>query len=72
MDVCGEGLNIQRSHLMQLAKTGGLDEYWAGQKLDSMLAVVDRWADWIGPFDIRRSTTKALQQGVHIKRSQMA
>jgi hypothetical protein len=42
MDVCGEGLNIQRSHLKQLAKTGGLDEHWAGQKLDSMLAVVDR------------------------------
>ena len=41
MDVCGEGLNIQRSHWMQLAKTGGLDKHWAWQRLDSMLAVVD-------------------------------
>ena len=72
MDVCGEGLNIQRNHLKQLAKTGGLDEHWAGQKLDSMLAVVDRWTDWIGPFDIRRSTSKAMQQAVHMQRSRMA
>jgi serine/threonine-protein kinase HipA len=72
VDVCGEGLNIQHSHLMQLAKTGGLDEHWAGQKkLDSMLAVVDRWADWIGPFDIRRSTSKAMKQAVHLQRSRM-
>ena len=69
MDVCGEGLNIQRSHLMQLAKTDGLDEHWAWQRLDSMLAVVDRWTDLIDEFDIRRSTAKAMQQAVYMQRS---
>ena len=72
MDVCGEGLSIQRSHLMQLAKTGGLDERWAGQKLERMLAVVDRWTDLIGKFEIRRSTAKANLQSVQKQRSRLS
>ena len=32
MGVCGVSLHIQRSHWMQVAKTGGLDEHGAGQK----------------------------------------
>jgi hypothetical protein len=35
-------LNIQRSHLMQLAQTGGQDVRWAEQRLDGMLGVEDR------------------------------
>jgi serine/threonine-protein kinase HipA len=72
MDVCGEGLNIQRSHLMQLAKTGGLDEHWVGQRLEGMLAVVDRWTDLIGEFDIRRSTAQNILQAVQKQRSRLA
>jgi serine/threonine-protein kinase HipA len=69
MDVCGVGLNIQRSHMMQLAQTGGLDVRWAGQRLDGMLSVLDRWADLIGGFDIRRSTAQAMLQAVQTQRS---
>jgi hypothetical protein len=69
MDVCGEGLNIQRSHVMQLAQTGGLDPRWAGQRLDGMLGVMDQWADLISGFDIRRSTAQAILQAVHIQAS---
>jgi serine/threonine-protein kinase HipA len=69
MDVCGEGLNIQRSHVIKLAQTGGLDPRWAGQRLDGMLGVVDEWADLISGFDIRRSTAQAIWQAVHIQAS---
>ena len=69
MDVCGEGLNIKRSHLMQLAQTGGLDVRWAEQRLDSMLGVLDRWTYLIGEFDIRRSTAQAILQTVQKQRS---
>jgi hypothetical protein len=69
MDVCGEGLNIQRSHVMQLAQTGGLDQRWAAQRLDGMLGVVDKWADLISGFDIRRSTAQAILQALHIQAS---
>ena len=72
MDVCGEGLNIQRSHVMQLAQTGGLDPRWAGQRLDGMLGVVDEWADLISGFDIRRSTAQAIWQAVQKQRSRLA
>jgi serine/threonine-protein kinase HipA len=64
MDVCGEGLNIQRSHLMQLAKTGGLDHRWAAQRLDGMLGVVDQWATIVEAFDVRRATRQAMHQRV--------
>jgi serine/threonine-protein kinase HipA len=72
MDVCGEGLNIQRSHVMQLAQTGGLDPRWAGQRLDGMLGVVDEWADLISGFDIRRATAQAILQAVQKQRSRLA
>lgn len=72
MDACGEGLNIHRSHLMQLAQTGGLDQRWAAQRLDGMLGVVDRWPDLIGEFEIRRTTAKVIQQAVHMQSSRLA
>jgi serine/threonine-protein kinase HipA len=64
MDVCGEGLNIHRSHKLQLARQGGLNERWAGYRLDAMLEVVDRWPGLIRPFDIRQKTAKGIQQAV--------
>ena len=72
MDVCGEGLNIQRSHLMQLAQTGGLDARWAAQRLDGMLGVVDQWRELVSEFDIRRTTVRTLQQAVQKQRSRLS
>ena len=72
MDVCGEGLNIQRSHLMQLAQTGGLDQRWAAQRLDGMLGVVDQWRELVSGFDIRRPTAQAILQAVQKQRSHLA
>jgi hypothetical protein len=60
---------VQRSHMMQLAQTGGLDVRWAGQRLDGMLSALDRWADLIGGFDIRRPTAQAMLQAVQTQRS---
>jgi len=68
MDVCGVGLNIQRCHVMQLAKTGGLDVRWAGQRLDGMLDVLDRWAGLISDFAIRRFTAQTIWQAVQKQR----
>jgi serine/threonine-protein kinase HipA len=64
MDVCGEGLNIGRSHLIQLAQQGGLDVKWAEQRLDAMLGAVDQWPSLIESFDIRRATCQKMQQDV--------
>lgn len=72
MDVCGEGLNIHRSHMLQLARQGGLNERWAGHRLDAMLEVVDQWGALIHPFDIRQMTARGIQQAVLRQRSLLA
>lgn len=64
MDVCGEGQNIGRSHLLQLAQQGGLDVKWAAQRLDAMLDVVDQWVSVVEAFDVRRATRQAIHQRV--------
>jgi serine/threonine-protein kinase HipA len=69
MDICGEGLNIRRSHLMQLAQTGGLDVRWAGQRLDDMLGVVDQWSRWAAEFEIRKATATALEREAQKQRA---
>jgi hypothetical protein len=69
MDICGEGLNIRRSHLMRLAQTGGLDVRWAGQRLDDMLGVVDQWSRWAAEFEIRKATATALEREAQKQRA---
>ena len=64
MDVCGEGLNITRSHLTKLAQQGGLDARWAAQRLDAMLEVVDQWSTLIESFEIRRATRQKMHEAV--------
>jgi serine/threonine-protein kinase HipA len=64
MDVCGEGRNIGRSHLIQLAQQGGIDLRWAAKRLDAMLEVVDMWPKLIESFDIRRATRQKIHQDV--------
>lgn len=64
MDVCGEGLNITRSHLTKLAQQGGLDARWSAQRLDAMLEVVDQWPTLVGSFEIRRATRQKMHQVV--------
>lgn len=64
MNVCGEGLNITRSHLTKLALQGGLDARWAAQRLDAMLEVVDQWSTLVGSFEIRRATRQKMHQVV--------
>jgi hypothetical protein len=69
MDVCGERLNIGRSHLIQLAQQGGLDVSWVEQRLDAMLEVVEQWPLHIESFDIRRATRLKMQLDVQLQRA---
>ena len=62
MDICGEGRQVHRSHLMQLALKGGIDPRWAQQRLDAMLEVVDHWDALISAFDIRLATRQKMKK----------
>ena len=72
MDVCGEGLNISRRHLRQLAQQGGLDAKWAELKLDAMLDAVDQWGVLLGNFEIRRTSAHRMHQSVQRQQSLLA
>lgn len=60
MDVCGEALNISRTHLLQLATQNALDARWAGQVIEQQLAVADRFVVHAKNHAIRRATQQDL------------
>jgi serine/threonine-protein kinase HipA len=72
MDVCGEGRNITREHLLQLAKQGGL-------RSDSAAAALDRFLEHAGLFQrfakerkIRASTVKSIAAVIEGNRARLA
>jgi serine/threonine-protein kinase HipA len=72
MDVCGEGRNITRAKMLELAKQGGLDMAWAGK-------VIDRIAEQTGQFqqlaltrNIRHATVKLVESAIEANRKQLA
>jgi serine/threonine-protein kinase HipA len=60
MDVCGEAQYIQRSDLLKLARQGGLEERWASQSIDRLLAVAGSFASRVKTRAIRPVTRKHL------------
>ncbi|MGB6451358.1 MAG: type II toxin-antitoxin system HipA family toxin [Steroidobacteraceae bacterium] len=72
MDVCGEGRNITREHLLQLAKQGGL-------RSDSAASALDRFLEHAGLFQrlakerkIRASTVKSIAAVIEGNRARLA
>jgi serine/threonine-protein kinase HipA len=71
MDVCGEGRNITRAKMLELAKQGSLDMAWAGK-------VIDRFAEQTGQFqqlastrNIRHATVKLVESAIEANRKQL-
>ena len=60
MDVCGEGRSIHRSHLLDLAKQGGLDATWATAVIDKACQVAVDFKKKAAKFDIRPATVKHI------------
>lgn len=60
MDVCGEGLEVRRSHLLRLAEQGGLEGTWANETIDCMLAVAASFTARVKNHPIRPATRKHL------------
>jgi serine/threonine-protein kinase HipA len=60
MDVCGEARHIQRSDLLKLAGQGGLDERWASQTINRLLAVAASFINRVKAHAIRPATGKHL------------
>lgn len=60
MDVCGEALNISRTHLLQLAAQCAVDARWAEQVIAQQLAVAHTFAAHAKNHAIRRATQQDI------------
>lgn len=56
MDVCGEARIIDRTHLLDLARQGGLDTRWAATVIDRMMPVARDFSQVVAIPGIRRTT----------------
>lgn len=60
MDICGEGLNPGKSHLLRLAGEGGLDREWALEAIGEMIAVASGFRTQARELPIRPATVKQV------------
>ena len=72
MDVCGEGRNIQRKHLTELAKQGGVDAAWAAGALDRVLKVGPRFKALSTKAAIRPTTAKRIVAAIETNTKRLA
>lgn len=72
MDVCGEGRNITRDHLLKLARQGGVDADFAQTVIDRALAVAQTFPARAKRHAIRPATVKNLYAAIEANQQRMA
>lgn len=72
MDVCGEGRNITRSHMLNLAKQGGVDADFAQAVMDRALVVAHTLTARAKRHAIRPATVKTLRAAIEANQQRMA
>jgi serine/threonine-protein kinase HipA len=60
LDVCGEGRHISRTHLLELAKEGGLPADWAATVIDRMSTVASKLKNHLSAQPIRKATVAGI------------
>lgn len=66
MDVCGEGKQPGRAHLMRLAKDAEVDAEYAQSAMDAVCAVAERFAQEAAMFAIRKTTIRQIDALIKI------
>lgn len=72
MDVCGEGRNITRKHMLNLAKQGGVDADFAQAVMDRALVVAQTFTKRAKRHTIRPATVKTLRAAIEANQQRMA
>lgn len=72
MDVCGEGSNITRGKMLELAKQGGLDLVWAGKVIDRIAEQAGQFLELASSRNIRHVTVKLVKSAIEENRKQLA
>lgn len=71
MDVCGEGRNITRVHLLELGKQGGLDAAWCMHAIDRIAEQAGQFGQVASSWDIRRTTVKHIASLIEANRERL-
>lgn len=72
MDVCGEGRDITRRHLLTLAGQGGVDRGWAAAVVDRMVDLGGRFTAIAAGRAIRTTTLKRVRSAIDANRLRLA
>jgi serine/threonine-protein kinase HipA len=72
MDVCGEGRDITRAHLLMLASQGGLDRAWAATVVARMVELAGRFSTIAAGRSIRPTTVKHVRSAIEANRLRLA
>ena len=71
-DVCGEGRSPARSHLLRLAKDGGVEAAWAGTVIERMTEVAQTFRTRAKAHPIRPATVKSIGAFIEANCKRMA
>lgn len=71
MDICGEGANPGRTHLLRLAKEGGVSAEEANRSIASVCDVVERFSVEASAFAIRRTTIRTIDALIKLNLSRL-
>ena len=71
MDVCGEGCNITRRKMLELAKQGGLDMAWAGKVVTRIVEQAGQFRQLASTRTIRHVTVKLIESAIEANRKQL-
>ena len=68
MDVCGEGCNITRAKMLELAKQGGLNMAWAGDVVDRITEQAGHFQQLASIKNIHKATVKLVGSAIEENR----
>ena len=71
MDVCGEGRSITRAKLLELCRTGGLNEAWGSTVVDRITQVAGTFKQTATVHSIRKTTVQFMTSAIEANRKRM-
>ncbi|BHH85089.1 type II toxin-antitoxin system HipA family toxin [Desulforhopalus sp. 52FAK] len=72
MDVCGEGCDITRTKMLELAQQGGLDMTWSGDVISTIVEEAGQFRKLASTRKIRPVTIKLVELAIEANRKQLA
>lgn len=72
MDVCGEGRNITRAKMLELAEQGGLEAGWGVEVIDRFVGQSGQFSQLALDRDVRKATVERIESAIEDNRKRLA